>query len=291
MTKKIKLPYSMLIYDIETKINLKAYVWRLNEQYIGHDQLDPAFSQDAIICIAYKWYGEEEVYVLEGENAVKEFDTIARTADVCLGKNSDRFDVKHINTQRMLQKLKPYPEWTLTNDDLEKQCRKAFTFPSQSLDYISSLLGFGGKVKMQRQDWIDIANMQHLEKFIVTKKFNSTQVSILCNILFKDTFKHIMKKGKNALAKMMFYNKKDVLDTEKVLTRVLPYIKLRRNAAVQNDGKGCTTCGSTQLIPTKIVTVGKTKFQSFDCLEHEGYGGRATFKYDKYRHKVFGSMG
>lgn len=291
--KTIKLPYSMLIYDIETTHDLKARIWRTGEQYVGHEQLDPVFNQNGIICIAYKWYGERLVHILEGHDIVERFDVLARQADVCLGKNSDRFDVKHINTQRMLLGLKPYPEWADTNDDLEKQLRKYFAFPSQSLDYISKLLGFGGKVKMERQDWIDISNLQYYEKVIDGfKRLPSKEDrEHLCNILFKSDFNAVINRGQKALNKMIMYNKKDVFDTETILKRVLPYIKLRKNAAVETkNGRGCRTCGSTRLVPTKIITVGQTKYQQFDCLEHNGYGGRSTIKYDKQRHKVFGKI-
>src|ERR1700677_2937242 len=98
--KKIKLPYKLLIYDIETKL-LKVWIWRLGEQFVRHDQLDHAYNVDGIISIAYKWYGEKETFVLSGHGCVKDFDAIIRKADVVLGKNSDRFDVRHINTQRM----------------------------------------------------------------------------------------------------------------------------------------------------------------------------------------------
>jgi hypothetical protein len=281
MTKRIKLPYKLLIYDIETKL-LKAWIWRLGEQVVRHDQLDQGYNRDGIISIAYKWYGEKETFVLHGDHAIEKFDKIIRQADVVLGKNSDRFDVKHINTQRMLQGLKPMPEWLDINDDLEKQLRKYFTFPSQSLDYVSKLFGLGGKVKMERQDWIDIANLELLNKL-------SNLCPHDCFVLFGAVPAVIIQKGEKALKKMLFYNKKDVTDTEKVLVKVLPYIKLKKNANVMNDGKGCILCGGHHLDATKIITVGQTKYQQFYCEDHHGYAGRATFKW-RNRNKVYGRI-
>ncbi len=277
----IKLPFKLLIYDIETGL-LKANIFRLGEQTIRHTQLDPAHNENTIICISAKWYGDKKVFVFEGDDCVEQFDKLARKADVCLGKNSDRFDVKYINTARMMQGLPPYPEWMDTSDDLEKQLRKYFAFPSQSLDYISQIFGMGGKEKMEFSDWVAIRDYKLWKKLDRPSTYT-------CVLLFRTGGRKVEEKGRQALKKMIHYNKKDVLDTEAALIKVLPYIKLKYNAAVNNK-TGCTTCGSTKLMPTKIIVKGKTRYQQFKCLNHNGYGGKAVLRYDKNRHKVYGSM-
>ncbi len=109
---------------------------------------------------------------------------------------------------------------------------------------------------------------------------------------FNATSKSVIEVGKKALDKMMFYNKKDVKDTESILKRVLPYIRLRRNSSAEKEGAGCITCGSNNLVPTKVITAGRTRYQQFDCLDHKGYGGRCTWYYKKgSHHKSYGKMG
>lgn len=288
MTKKIKLPYKLLIYDIETS-PIKAWIWRPGDQIVRHDQLDVQYSMYEILTLAYKWHGEKEVHILTGENILRDFDKLVKQSDATIGKNSDNFDVKHINTQRMLQDLPPLPQWINQAEDLEKQLRRYFAFPSQSLDYIAKLLGTGGKIKMERQDWIDIMNMRVMERF---RSLNHTK-TILNDIsteLFKSNYVTVMHLGAIAFAKMCKYNKKDVLDTEFILNKVLPHVKLRKNANVLSGGDGCITCGSKRLLKGKVVTAGKTKYQEFECLEHEGYAGRATWNYSKNRNKVYGKL-
>jgi hypothetical protein len=292
MTKKPFGDLKVLIYDIETS-PLKAYIWRCGDQVVRHTQLDPAFAEYKITTIAYKWIGDKTVHCLSEANKIEVFDEQVRKADVCIGKNSDNFDVKHINTQRMLQKLSPLPEWLETNDDLEKQLRKYFIFPSMSLDYISNQFGLGGKVKMEFQDWIDIENY----KLILSLYNNQESLAQLeekdhiCNTLFKIGYLKTVLLGKSALDKMIVYNKKDVRDTENILLRIAPHVKLRHNAAKDSSELlVCRQCGGTKLIPTKIIMSGKTKFQQFHCIEHNGYAGRSTFKWDKSRHKVFGRI-
>lgn len=286
--KKIVLPYKLLIYDIETGL-LNVNLFRLGEQRVNHNQLTALSNVTPIICICAKWYGKSKVYTFKGPTAVEEFDKLARKADVCLGKNSDSFDVKHINTQRMLQGLKPFPEWMDRREDLEKQMRKYFNFPSQSLDYISKLFGLGGKRKMEFSDWVDIHNLDVLTKVSSAgRTLNSHQTKLL----FGDIICNIVSNGRKALKKMLNYCPKDVLDTEAALVKVLPYVKLKYNATASMDGHGCTTCGSGDLVPTETVTAGKIKYQLFECLSHKGYAGRATWFYKKGSHsKTYSKMG
>lgn len=288
----------MLIYDIETSL-LKFWGFRPGEQVVRHTQLDHFFRENQIICISAKWYGEKDVHVFSGDCAIEDFDALAREADVILGKNSDKFDAKYINTARMMQGLKPFPEWLNRSDDLEKQMRRYFALPSQSLDYISKIFGTGGKDKMEFSDWVSIANARQLSALlnssVADKKaeiLDRHQTDLISSILYGQSALLTFSLGEKALKKMIKYNIKDVLDTESALIKVLPHIKLRRNAATAKEGDGCITCGSANIAPTKVITQGKTKFQEFECLDHVGYAGRATWYYKKGSHnKTFGKMG
>jgi len=290
MTKPIKLPYKMLIYDIENN-KMRFRKFATGEQYVGHSDIVHGYETQKIICIAAKWYGEKEVFCFTGETAIAELDKMIDEADVVLGKNNVRFDDKHVNTHRMLQKGKPKPQIRAITDDLESQLRKYFKLPSYSLEYISTLLGFGGKDKMEGSDWDNIQDLDDLNRYCVFIK--PALVYNFCFEMFGKDKDKIIKDGEKSLARMIKYNKIDVIRTEQVLTRVLPYIQLKKKANVNDkdtSGKGCTTCGSLKLIPEKIITAGQTRYQEFYCSEHEGYGGRATIRYDKNRHKVFSKI-
>lgn len=293
----VQLPYPLFIYDIETSL-MEASIFRLGEQSLRHGQLKRTRNTTEIICISAKWYGEKEVYTFQGDTMIDEFDAEAKKAKVCLGKNSDKFDVKHINTQRMMQNKKPYPEWMSIKEDLEKQFRKYFNFPSQSLDYISKLFGAGGKDRMEFSDWEEINDLRYVNDVLATcpEKELLPALDKLCLIFIGKPIEEVLSQGNAALYKMIKYNQKDVLDTEAILMRALPYITLRHNASVKEDedttGKGCITCGSMNLIPSKVTMKGKTKYQEWDCLDHKGYGGKCTWTYKKgSHHKTFGTMG
>lgn len=155
MSKVTRKP-RILFYDIETT-PLLVYVWRLGEQVVRHHQLAKRGYRYGIICISYAWNDNKPPKVIHWDydkqdsgRVIREFDKIIKQADISIGKNSDRFDVKHINTQRLLHNLPPLPEWMDYTDDLEKQIRKHFIFPSfgqmSHTRYRCLLLYFFGKI-------------------------------------------------------------------------------------------------------------------------------------------------
>lgn len=261
--KDLKVKHKILYFDIET-LPLKAYVWRTGKQFVGHKQLVPEASMNNIICITYCWNDGKKGKALEWNyeaqdcsKMIKEFDELVKQADIVIGKNSDRFDVKHINTQRMLHGLTPFPEWADTRDDLEKQMRKYFALPSQALDYISAQLGYGGKIRMEFQDWIDIMEQNG-------------------------------NAGKKAFKKMVKYGIKDVEDTRAVWNRVEKYIKPKFNAATYLGGIVCVHCGSSNIKKNGTRVAGKSTYQNYYCNGHGGYAGKRTIN---VRCEAAGKMG
>jgi len=237
----------VLFFDIETS-PLLIYVWRLGEQVIYPHQIAKQGSAYKIICISYAWDDGKPVKTIDWgfkeqdtAKVVREFDKIIKQADVAIGKNSARFDEKHINAQRFLQNLPPLPQWTQYTDDLEKQMRKHFIFPSYSLDYISKELGLGGKMKMEFSDWIDI----------------------------------VEKKNEKSFQKMLSYNRKDVADTRTIWNKIKPHVKPRFSQATYYGDFRCTHCGGQDLKKNGIRYSGKTAYQEFFCRTHGGYAGRA----------------
>lgn len=243
----------ILFYDIETTY-LLARVWRLGEQVVRHNQLVKGMHYTKIICITYCWNDGKPAKALgwgyneqNSDKIVREFDKLIKQADVVIGKNSDRFDNKHINTIRMLfNESEAMPEWIKYTDDLEKHIRKYFNLPSNSLDYISSLLGFGGKIKMDFDDWVHI-----VEK--------------------------TPGKGKKAYKKMLAYGIKDIEDTRAVWNRIEKHIEPRYKAATQEYGPSCKHCGERHLVLNGTRMLAGTKYQQFRCINGH-YAGKISMK-------------
>lgn len=250
----------ILWYDLETS-PLQAWVWGCGKQYVGHKQLVKQMSRYGIICVTYCWNDGKSAKSIdwgyEEQNTAKlvaEFDQIIKQADVVIGKNSDRFDNKMLNAQRMLHGLPGMPAWTKYTDDLEKQMRKHFRLPSHALDYISAQLGYGGKIKMEFQDWIDI----------VEKNPN----------------------GKKAFDKMIKYGKKDVADTRALWLQLEEHFEPKFNVGLwKHKGNyiACKRCGSTAVkrngydIPK---STGLARYCEFTCLSCGKYAGRIALDRD-----------
>lgn len=244
----------ILFYDIETS-PLRAWVWKLGEQYVGHTQLDNAYSRYGIICVTYCWNDDKNAKVIdwgyeEQDTAavVESFDQIIQQADFTIGKNSDRFDTKMINACRMFSGLPGLPEWTKYTDDLEKQMRRYFKLPSQSLDYISSQLGLGGKIKMEMSDWINIVEKTPL--------------------------------GKECFTRMLKYGKKDVEDTRFLWNKLVEHFDPKFNYGVWKGSLDIlckhADCGSSNIRKNGTRATGQTRYQEYLCNECGRYAGRTT---------------
>ena len=147
----------ILIYDIETSYNIGKF-WRagynlnINPGDIIHER--------AIICISYKWLGEEQVYSLTWDKnqcdkfLLEQFIPILDEADMIVAHNGDRYDLKFIKTRALKHNLKMLINYK--QFDTLKVAKAKFMFNSNKLDYISKFLGAEGKISTEMKLWDDI---------------------------------------------------------------------------------------------------------------------------------------
>ena len=246
---KVKILY----YDLETT-PIRAWIWRPGKQVVRHGQIDYncKWTYTHIICITYCWNDGKPAKAFDwgyhkqdSAQMIEKFDKLIKKADVVIGKNSNRFDNKHLNFHRLMAGAPPMPDWIKYTDDLEVQMRKYFNVPSQSLDYWSKLFGLGGKIKMEFADWINIVD------------------------------KH-PKNGKSSFKKMVDYGKKDIEDTRALWEKLEAHIEPRYNAATKLGGRVCKHCGSDNIHKNGTRAAGKTIYQRYFCTDHGGYAGRAS---------------
>jgi len=229
--RKLKI----LIWDIETRY-VVARLWRTGDQYVQHDQIITGQHVD-IICIGYKWYGEKKVHCLtwdKNQNSAKmveAFSKIVAQADLVVAHNGDKFDMKNLNTQRLLHGQTPI-SWP-TSEDTLKQLRKLFALPSYKLDYVAKLLTGDGKKPMAFDDWVQI----------------------------------VENKSAKHLKKMVTYCKKDVKKLEEVYRKIEKFIppKLNASIAVHDNRLGCPRCGHQTLQKHGFRTTLTGRFQRLFC--------------------------
>lgn len=277
----------VLFYDIETA-PMKFWGWRPGrDQNIPHQHLDKAHNNYQIISIQWCWNdGKDGEFMhwglgadIDNDAMITKFDALVRQADFVIGKNNKRFDDKHINAQRMLNQMPYEYTWMNNTDDLERQFRRFFNLPSQSLDYISAQLGLGGKVKMEMQDWINIVDLKKYRQIEASiGKLAAKSVSF---VIFGRTHIEILKEGKISFDKMMFYGTKDVVDTRSIWVFAEAYIEPKFNmSSFLNKDLACKNigCGSDNLIKNGTGVVGKVKYQYFFCNDCKRGAGKAPLR-------------
>jgi uncharacterized protein YprB with RNaseH-like and TPR domain len=133
----------ILFIDIETKPIL-GHVWRLWDQNVGLNQIVEDWS---ILSFCAKWKGTEEVIYqdLEGQDDFEDdavlLDSLWRLlneADIVVGQNSRRFDVKKIFARFILNGL-PKPSHFRQIDTMEI-AKRQFGFTSNKLEYMTDKL-------------------------------------------------------------------------------------------------------------------------------------------------------
>lgn len=226
-------PLRRLFFDIETS-PMVVYSWRIG--YNINLSYDNIVTDWKVICICYKWEGEDEVHSLRWDNycdkkMLEDFIKVANGADELIAHNGDRFDLKKIRTRCVYHRIPMFPHYR-TLDTLKKS-RSGFSFDSNRLDYIAKYLGVGQKIKSEFNLW-----------------------------------KQCMEGNEKALNDMVDYCKGDVVVLEDVFFVLQDYIKNNTHNGVVNGGykHECPTCGSEDTVLYKNnVTASGTIKRLMEC--------------------------
>lgn len=267
-----------LFYDTETNL-LKALLFRPGKQVVRSQQLMPHNQFTTFITIQYCWKHKKKgsVILVDPTNplpALEEFEKILQEADIVIGKNNATFDNRHINTNRLMARLPGVSQWVRhKSDDLERQIRKHFNLPSYSLDYVSDLIGLGGKIKMDFSDWKHIFMLNELKK--IEKAEQRKVKSDTCVVLYGLTRPEIVQKGNKALKKMSKYGAKDAEDTKEIWMYCEAHIEPKHNYSTFNKEFCCSRCGSKNLRKNgEYTTVAGVTYTQYFCKDHNGYAGK-----------------
>lgn len=223
----------ILFLDLETSPNL-AYVWGLWDQNVAINQLAESTE---VICFGARWLGEKKVHFKSVHHHGKKemldaLHALMEEADVLVGWNSQAFDSKHIKREFLENGyLPPSPYKEL---DLMRVVRSQFKFPSNKLDYVSQKLGVGAKVKHSGFDlWL------------------------AC-----------MAGNNKAWKEMKEYQIQDVNLLIDLYAILLPWIKNHPHVSLHdNDGSGCTNCGSSKLQSRGFARTTTAQYQRYQCKD------------------------
>ena len=255
--KQMKQPH-ILLFDIETT-PLTIHSWR-------HYQTDSlAILEDFyILCFSYKWYGKNKIHVKSltdypsyskdiksDKNLMKDMWDLFDKADIVVGHNSDKFDVKKTNSRLVINGFKPYSPFRQI--DTLKMARKSFGFTSNRLDDLGRCLGVGRKEKVggKLQMWFDCMAGN-----------TSTE-------------------SKKSWQDMKRYAKQDVVLLENVYDILKPWASpVNMGLFVDNEEPVCPKCGNDELMKRGTSSTNSGIYQRYQCKNKECRG------YSRSRYKV-----
>jgi transposase-like protein len=239
--KKVKTLPKILLFDIETA-PLSAYMWSKWQKGVS----DNAIITDwFILSWSAKWLFDKEVIsdVVTPTEATKQDDKrvtkslwkLLDEADIVIGHNGKKFDVRKANTKFIQHGLSlPSPYQII---DTLLHARKKFMITSNKLDYIAKFLGFEGKMSTGGFDlWV------------------------AC-----------LEGNKDALIKMNKYCDQDVRVLEDVYLKLRPFIQPHPNLGVyiEDNVKRCPSCAGEELEKVGEYATTVNKYDAYRCKSCE----------------------
>lgn len=223
----------ILIIDLELAPNL-ATVWNIWNQNIGVNQL---LQTSEILCFSAKWLGENEIIFsskwTDGKKKMlKKAHALLEEADAIVGYNQSRFDIPILNMEFL--KIGLNPPSPNKQIDLLRAVKKNFRFVSNKLDFVCKQLGLGSKTATGGHElWLKV-----------------------------------MDGDKDAQHLMEGYNIQDIVLTEKLYYKILPWIHNHPNRSVYEDsGIACPNCGGVHLQKRGIATTRNLRYQRYQCKD------------------------
>lgn len=231
----------ILIVDIET-MPILASVWSIWDQNIPLNMIQKDWS---ILAWSAKWLNSKEIMYMDQRHCkdinddtrlLKGIWKLLDEADIVIGQNSNQFDLKKLNARFILKGFKP-PS-TYKKIDTKLLAKKHFGFTSNRLEYLSDKLN------------------KKYKKLVKRDKFPGFE-------LWKECIIGNMKAWKE----MEQYNKYDVLSTEELYTKLIPWDS-SLNFSLYSDGTDhVCSCGNKEFQKNGFAYTSSGKFQRYVCTK------------------------
>lgn len=194
-----------------------------------------------VISWAAKWYGKSKIHFASDhhhghDEMIQRAWNLLDEADVVVGYNSRAFDMKHLNREFLLAGLPPPSQYV--DIDLLSVAKQRFKFASNKLQHVANELGIGSKIQHDGFDlWLGC-----------------------------------MQDDRKSWSIMKEYNCHDVVLTEQVYERLLPWIKNHPHRGLYGgDKNACPRCGHTEFRVSKYYMTRTGKYLQVQCKSCGGY--------------------
>lgn len=223
----------ILVIDIETS-PIEAYVWGLWDQNVAVNQIMKDWK---IISVAWKWVdGEPEQHDIRNQtefSLLKRIRNILNEADIVVTQNGKKFDIKKINARLVIKHIKPASSFQQI--DTRELAKKYFGFSSNSLEYLSDRLNKKYK-KLKHKD------------------FPGMELWTEC-----------LKGNKKAWKAMKEYNIFDVLATEELYKKLIPFGSPVNMGVYYDSTDAVCSCGSKDFMENGHFYGAAGKFKRYRC--------------------------
>jgi hypothetical protein len=239
----------ILILDIETgmmQFQFNGYSRKLYSQFLKPDYIKSAIW---IPCAAWKWIGQNtlgSVSVLHDKqrferdfrddyHVVKVLHELLTQADIVVGHNIDKFDMRQIRKRCVYHNFSPLKP--IQTVDTLKLARQIGDFEANDLRYIARFLNIAQKGDSPDWELIAAGDIEELKKCIQ-------------------------------------YNKQDIRVTEQVYLRLRPWAKARPNQGVFQAGvhhTTCPVCGGSHIQPDEPFYTSTQKYNGYRCVDCKTY--------------------
>ena len=156
-------------------------------------------------------------------------------ADIVVGHNSNKFDVKRVNTRCLKHEIRqpsPYKK-----ADTLMMAKRSFNISSNRLDFIGEFLGVGRKVSH--------------EGFGLWKK--------------------VLQGDADAQKRMLDYNIGDVILLEQVYEKLRGWTNNHPSVVTSFDKPRCPVCGSEALVSVGSCFTNISEFRASECADCGAY--------------------
>ena len=173
----------------------------------------------------------------DDKEIVEKLHEVMSQADILLGQNSDKFDVKMANYFFVKNGLDPIPPTKQL--DTKKIASRYFRFPNNTLDTLGEELGVGGKTDITQGDiWYD------------------------CYV----------KGDKKAWKLMNEYCKNDVRVTTDIYMKMRGFMRNHPSMSrISGDWDSCPRCGSFSYRIKAYRTSNTSKYRQYQCNDCRGF--------------------
>ena len=234
----------ILTADIET-LPLQTFNWSLFDEPRALDKLVKDW---AVFSAAAKWLGDKRVQYIDTQHQEAASDDkelmiwlreLLDEADIVVGQNVQKFDMRKIRARMIYHGLKPFREPEVVDTML--MAREVGAFTSNKLEYLSTLT--------------DEQKSKH-------GKYPGFALWL-----------GVMNNEAAAWAEVKKYNKQDVVATEKLYLLLRPWARRHPNLAhyFNDDIRRCPRCGSPNMHATDVLHRGVSQYQGYECGDCGGH--------------------